>query len=182
MIRMLIALIGGIFLAMAYADAFPEGRPKQANVPIEDTPTDAPAPAPAPVLLASLKIETPPAPMPVNLLADHASAPFHTPMVVTSDGYLQVGGNNTAQPATDDSTPPPAVDEPTATVRYVTARRVNVRAGPSTDHAIAGGVEFGDAVEILSDPAAPWVHIRIQGAGVDGFMAGRFLQEIQPSG
>lgn len=176
MIRMLIALIGGIFLAMAYADAFPEGRPKQANAPIENAPTDAPAP----VLLASLKIETPPAPVPVNLLADHASAPFHTPMVVTSDGYLQVGGNNTAQPANEIS-PPPTVDTPSVPVRYVTARRVNVRAGPSTDHAVAGGVEFGDAVEILSDPAAPWVHIRIQGDGVDGYMAGRFLQEIQPS-
>ena len=67
-------------------------------------------------------------------------------------------------------------------VWYVNADRVNVRSGPSTQFAVVGQVALGDATEILTDPDEPWVKIRIQGDGIEGYVARRFLQDVEPNG
>jgi uncharacterized protein YgiM (DUF1202 family) len=69
-----------------------------------------------------------------------------------------------------------------AQVWYVNAEQVNVREGPSTAYGKVGKVAFGDAIEILSDPGDDWVRIRIQGDGVEGYIARRFLQDSEPNG
>lgn len=63
-----------------------------------------------------------------------------------------------------------------ATIAMVTGNRVNVRSGPSTDYAVVGQVTFGEAAEVLSDNNGGWVQIRIQGDGVEGFVAARYLE------
>ena len=47
---------------------------------------------------------------------------------------------------------------------------------------MVGQVAFGEATEILSDPEDGWVQIRIQGDGVEGYIAERFLQNTEPNG
>jgi len=69
----------------------------------------------------------------------------------------------------------------TATIRFVSSKRVNVRAGPSTQFEVVDQVLFADAVEIIGNTTDEWVHIRIQGDGVDGYMASRFLQVSAPT-
>jgi SH3-like domain-containing protein len=64
----------------------------------------------------------------------------------------------------------------------VNATRVNVREGPSTEFAVIDSVAFGVAMEILTDPDEEWVKIRIQGDGVEGYIARRFLQNSEPNG
>jgi uncharacterized protein YgiM (DUF1202 family) len=82
------------------------------------------------------------------------------------------------------ATPAPAVDlvvvkqTPQPILRQVTAKRVNVRSGPSTDYAVLDQVVRGEITMVISDPNADWVKIRIEGDGVEGYLAARFLTEL----
>ncbi len=72
--------------------------------------------------------------------------------------------------------------EPERIIWYVTGSRVNVREGPSTNYTVLGKVLYGDAAEIISDPNADWVKIRIEGDGVEGYIAKRFMTDVDPLG
>jgi hypothetical protein len=41
---------------------------------------------------------------------------------------------------------------------------------------------YGEAAEIVSDPNQEWVKIRIEGDGVEGYIAKRFMSETEPQG
>lgn len=58
--------------------------------------------------------------------------------------------------------------------RSVRVSSANVRGGPSTGYGVIGRVTLGEEVEVV-DMANGWVHIRIQGDGVDGWVAERLL-------
>lgn len=58
----------------------------------------------------------------------------------------------------------------------VTANRLNVRAGPSTGDGILGQITRGEDVLVLSDPAAAWVRIRVEGDGIEGWVARSLLR------
>lgn len=87
-----------------------------------------------------------------------------------------------------EPTPEPAIvvaevaPEPERIIWFVTGSRVNVREGPSTDYSVLGKVIRGDAAEIISDPDAEWVKIRIEGDGVEGYIAKRFMAVQDPLG
>ncbi|MBL4759141.1 MAG: SH3 domain-containing protein [Rhizobiales bacterium] len=68
--------------------------------------------------------------------------------------------------------------------RFVSLKsnRVNVRGGPSTNYEVLGKVVYGEAAEIISDPDADWVKIRIEGDGVEGFIMKRFMTDVDPLG
>jgi len=95
---------------------------------------------------------------------------------------------DTAEAPAPDAALPPSVAEEIETalsqsqVWYVNGEVVNVREGPGTSFQVVGKVVFGEATEILSDPEDDWVRIRIQGDGIEGYMARRFLQESEPNG
>ena len=72
--------------------------------------------------------------------------------------------------------------EPERLIWFVTGSRVNVRSGPSTNNEVMGKVLYGDAAEIISDPDADWVQIRIEGAGVEGYVMKRFMTDVDPLG
>ena len=63
-------------------------------------------------------------------------------------------------------------------LREVTAKRVNVRSGPSTSDAVLGQVVKAEIVRVLSNPNDAWVKISVEGDGVEGFMASRFLTTL----
>jgi uncharacterized protein YgiM (DUF1202 family) len=70
--------------------------------------------------------------------------------------------------------------EPEHIVWFVTGSRVNVRSGPSTDYAVLGKVVYGEAFELVSDPNAEWIKIRIEGDGVEGYIVKRLTTEQDP--
>lgn len=75
-----------------------------------------------------------------------------------------------------------ALPEPERLIWFVTGSRVNVRFGPSTQTEVMGKVLYGDAALIISDPESDWVKIRIEGAGVEGFIMKRFMTAVDPLG
>ncbi|MBV1867430.1 MAG: SH3 domain-containing protein [Marinosulfonomonas sp.] len=146
-------------------------------------------PTPAPKLLAAAvpdqtveQAETAPvaAPKPVIVARAPVTAHFTTPRLVLPDGTVQtVPAPVAAQIET--AAVAGGITNPPNTVRFVSNKRVNVRAGPSTQFEVVDQVLFADAVEIIGDANGEWVHIRIQGDGVDGYMASRFLQDAAPT-
>lgn len=76
---------------------------------------------------------------------------------------------------------PAAEPEPDLPVWYVAANRVNVRSGPSTDDPVLDTVRRDEAVLVVSDGGAEWVEIRIEGDGVTGYVAARYLTADAPA-
>ena len=92
---------------------------------------------------------------------------------------------NTPEPAYEPEkvaliTIPEPAPAPERIIWFVTGSRVNVREGPSTNYAVMGKVTYGEAAEIVSDPDADWVKIRIEGDGVEGFIMKRFMTDVDP--
>lgn len=110
--------------------------------------------------------------------------PFTTPMIVGPDGKLLAPSAAVAVVQQPIVQPQSELENSVAQyeVLFVSARRVNVRGGPSIDNSVVGSVAFAEAVQVLSDPTEPWVQIRIEGDGVEGFMASRFLTINDPQG
>lgn len=75
--------------------------------------------------------------------------------------------------AADSPAPAASVDE--REVWYVAARSVNVRQGPSTDSTVLGRLSNGEAVTVVAMEGAEWAHVLIEGDGIDGYVAARFL-------
>lgn len=68
---------------------------------------------------------------------------------------------------------PPAAQ---AALYSVTANRLNVRAGPTTAAPVLEQLTQGEQVLVLSDPAAAWVRIRIEGDGIEGWVSRKLLR------
>ena len=136
---------------------------------------------------------------PEAVTVERISTPFATPMVVAADGRL-IAEAVTEPEAVSDATdaaveavlaevagagePAEGADAtggaPALPVQFVTATRVNLRAGPGTDNAVIGQVEFADAVSVVALLDNGWAEIQIEGAGGTGFVAARFLADTPP--
>jgi len=66
------------------------------------------------------------------------------------------------------------------TIWYVTADSVNVRATPSTEAEVLGKLALGEATLMVQQVDAEWARIVIQGDGIEGFVATRFLAPVAP--
>lgn len=66
-----------------------------------------------------------------------------------------------------------------AKVMFVAAASANVRDGPGKDHAVIGRLSEGEAVLVVVDGEGPegWSLIRIEGDGLEGYIASRLLTE-----
>jgi len=64
----------------------------------------------------------------------------------------------------------------------VNARSINVRSGPSTNDAVIGRLVDGEAVLVVSYDTLVqgWSLVRIEGDGIEGYVASRLLTELQP--
>ncbi|WP_457649373.1 SH3 domain-containing protein [Profundibacter sp.] len=141
---------------------FTEVTPETAPVVVAaDQPVPAPAPEVTPVAMVT----------PVAVMTPVASPePAAEPFVAEAVAEVEA-----------EATPEPAA-EPERIIWYVTGSRVNVREGPSTNYTVLGKVLYGDAAEVISDPDADWVKIRIEGDGVEGYIAKRFMTDVDPLG
>lgn len=66
-----------------------------------------------------------------------------------------------------------------ADIRYVTADRANLRAGPGTGNSVVGQVRRGEKVEVLEDREG-WFRIRVPDQVATGWIFGEFLDESRP--
>lgn len=66
------------------------------------------------------------------------------------------------------------------TIWYVTANSVNVRAEPSTEADVVGKLASGEATLVVQAVDGDWARIVIQGDGVEGFVALRYLSPEAP--
>ncbi len=73
---------------------------------------------------------------------------------------------------------PASLDAPDMTLPEVTATRVNVRSGPSTNHEVLGQVHFAEIVQVISPVENGWVKISVEGDGVSGYMSANFLRAL----
>jgi len=62
-----------------------------------------------------------------------------------------------------------------ASLWVVTANRLNVRSGPSTGNPVVDRISRGEEVLVVSDSSAPWVRIRIEGDGIEGWVSRKLL-------
>jgi len=166
LIRLTILLMLCLFGAMYLADNLPVPAPK---------PVAAVEPANAAPVVVAVTLPTP-----TIVATDPDTAHFTAPRLVLPDGTLQAAPIAKAPPIKTVKVVQEKPDH-SATIRFVASKRVNVRAGPSTQFEVVDQVLFADAVEIIGDPTGEWVHIRIEGDGVDGYMASRFLQVSAPT-
>ena len=72
--------------------------------------------------------------------------------------------------------------EPAGKLAVVTSRSVNVRSGPSTSDTIIGRLTAGEQVLVVFEatPVDGWNLVRIEGDGIEGYVASRLLQDAAP--
>ena len=61
----------------------------------------------------------------------------------------------------------------------MTATRVNLRNGPSTQYNVILKLTQGTRVEILQEPGNGWVKLKVAENGRIGWMASRLLQKLE---
>ncbi len=146
-------------------------------------PLAAPEPAPAPVLAAA-----PPAPKPVAAApAPAETAPYVEPLrevvqsvaepvfTLSALGNESVPGENGAPLASE-----PAAETPANGIWYVNANSVNVRSAPSTEAEVLGRLTNGEAALMVAEVDGEWARIVIQGDGLEGYVALRYLTAEAP--
>lgn len=115
-----------------------------------------------------------PAPMAVATPRPQAAAPVvaaafipETPVMVQPAVVTQPAATAAPEPA------------PQGVVMRVAGPRVNVREGPGKDHAVIGRLTQGEEVLVLVAGEGPedWSLIRIEGDGIEGYVAARLLAE-----
>ena len=75
---------------------------------------------------------------------------------------------------------PEVPDGGEGTIWYVNASSVNVRAAPSTEAEVVGRLGSGEATLLVQTVDDDWARIVIQGDGVEGFVALRYLSAEAP--
>lgn len=80
----------------------------------------------------------------------------------------------------ENAASPEVPDGGDGTIWYVTASSVNVRAEPSTEAEVLGKLTQGEATLMVQAVDDEWARIVIQGDGVEGFVAMRYLSAEAP--
>jgi hypothetical protein len=66
-------------------------------------------------------------------------------------------------------------------VLYVAATSINVRKGPSTNDQVLGRLTRNEAVSLVRDAGDGWLQVRIEGDGIEGFVAARLMTDRAPA-
>lgn len=191
MFRLTAFLLAGLYLALLIGGA-DHG---QQRFGLRDAPGAAAAPAPVPVVEAA-----PAAPeVPVAVVAEApavalpqgvAAMPLVDPAAFQPDTATEVFSLAAAQDGLMDLVPDEAAaaalspdpgpqDESGHPVwAVVMANAVNVRSGPSTGDGVAGRLVQGDEVMLVGPETDGWVQVRVEGDGIEGFVAARFLSPV----
>ncbi|MGL4238339.1 SH3 domain-containing protein [Tabrizicola sp.] len=93
---------------------------------------------------------------------------------------LSAVGNEEVPAGAESEPAPEALAEGEGTIWYVNADSVNVRAEPSTEAEILDRLGSGEATLMVQAVNDEWARIVIQGDGVEGFVALRYLSPEAP--
>lgn len=131
-----------------------------------------PVPEPAPKAPAPVVAKAEPAPYvePKRELVTAVEEPVFS---------LAAVGNETP-PAAPEAPQPEVLAGGEGTIWYVNASSVNVRAEPSTEAEVVGKLASGEATLVVQAVNDDWARIVIQGDGVEGFVALRYLSAEAP--
>lgn len=98
----------------------------------------------------------------------------------TLDEAAETAAAETAQAAPSlyaDPTDGGALNAPEGSdIRIVRASSVNVRLGPSTGTEVVGKLYDGETVRVIGTADSEWVEVAIEGDGIQGYVAARFLE------
>ena len=189
MLRLTFLLCSGLFLVMllggrdfgqlrpGLAEAAAEAKavPVAAAVPAVETAALAPDAAAVvpdlamPVAVATVVV----APVTANpVVVTVAPAPVVEP---AGTGVFTLATYADAPVAT--ATPEASAD---GEIWYVAGNSLNVRSGPSTDDAVVGKLTRGEAMLVVAREGDEWARIKIEGDGIEGYVATRFLSAEVP--
>lgn len=185
MIRLLLVLCAAIFVTLQIggenAGAKPLGLIKHVAPLAAQSPENMPSRQPqAPAQIA----DAPRNPMLINAsMSDTEATPPSRAMTrpLTRPSLDRLSVESAAAVADDDLTAadaamPEGATQPGAQdVYYVKGRGVNVRARPSSRSAVVGKLGRGEAVTVVWVEPNGWARIRIEGDGIEGYMAKDFL-------
>jgi hypothetical protein len=187
MFKLLFGLCAGLYLALQFApdDGKLRDGLRGAYAPlVTDVPEpevarapDAPAPAAAPAAVA--RVTPPVAPEAATGVVSAAFVAPEAAAEVPQDGLtlaLPLVEAEDAEPAASPVQTAPG--EPL--VQYVIGSTVNVRSGPSADTESLGKLSRGEAVLVIATDTPGWSMIRIEGDGMEGYIASRFLGDAAP--
>lgn len=156
--------------------AFDDSVPEAAPVPLVEA---APEPEPEPQPL--------PEPLPEPLFAADPILPDQTApamVVALEDPVFSLASlGNESVPGEDGTALPeplPTADVAENAVWYVNATSVNVRSAPSTDAEILDKLALGEAALLVEQVDGDWARITIQGDGLEGYVALRYLSPEAP--
>jgi hypothetical protein len=194
MLRLTFLLCVGLFLALwiggrdlgqlrpglARAEAEAEAVVVTADVAAVETVVLAsavPVVTPEPAVAVATVTPEPEVAAPVLPVADVTPVPESPLPVAEENGVFTL--SNYADPVAET----PVAPEPAAEgeVWYVDGSSVNVRAGPSTDDEVVGKLSRGEATLVVWREGDDWARIRIEGDGIEGYVAMRFLSPEAPS-
>lgn len=202
MLRLTFLLCTGLFLVMllggrdfgqlrpglAQAAAEADAGPVTAAVPSVETVALAGDSVPVAVAAAKDVAVVAPvlaAPVPSTGKRAVASAPVTPADQVLTAASVSVPAEpeNTVFTLSDYADPAPEVVAEQASegeVWYVAGNSLNVRSGPSTNDQVVGKLSRGEAALVVWREGADWARIRIEGDGIEGYVAMRFLTPDVP--
>ena len=166
--------------ARAKAAPRPRAEPAAEVVLASATPEPAPVAEPEPVVEAPVvakmtpSVEVVPGREVVQLVEEpvFSLASYGNEPIPGADGA-------TAAVATETAAQPEALPGE-GTIWYVKASSVNVRSAPSTDAEVLGKLYDGEATLMVAAVDGDWARIVIQGDGMEGFVALRYLSPEAP--
>jgi Bacterial SH3 domain len=187
MLRLTVLLVAGMFLALLIAGQDRgQLRPGLANA-VADAPAD-PAPVAAPPAEVAAEVAPVGAPKPAPAKApepvasatpEPAPEPARDVVQVMEDPVFTLSALPTER-LQDAAAPDAPAADTAGQILYVTADSVNVREGPSTDASVVGKLGAGEAALVVADIDGQWARIVIQGDGMEGYVALRFLSSDAP--
>ena len=163
MIRLVFLLAAGLFAAMLIGGQ-DRGQVRFGLSVSKDAPLAPPVVVEEPVQQAAVEATVVnPAPTPIKKISFAPAAPVMVPQAAAIE-TVKVA----AQPTPD-----------AARILFVAAKSVNVREGPGKDFGVLSRLVRGEAVLVVSSGEGPdgWSLIRIEGDGVEGYVASRLLAE-----
>lgn len=158
------ATLAGIFLIMAMFGGPGQRQPAAIATPAAEPATPAPEPEPVPE----------PAQAPVELVQPAAQteeqvARFPGPDLVRSPEFARE----------EPEAPEDMLIGAEGAIMYVTASRVNMRAGPSTGAQVVTSLAGGTMVEALAPEQGGWINVRAP-SGDLGYVSAQFLSSTPP--
>lgn len=175
----LVMLIGGRDLGQVRQGLLTPPIHQPLNAPSSAIAETDKVPAPDVAMASFVPVATP---APAEAPAQAQPAPAAAVETVAAPASAEPAPAPVLEPAQDavfSLADTPAADA-SAALRWVSASAINVREGPGTSHGVAGRLTRGEAVTVVADAGDGWVRIRIEGDGLEGFVAARLLTDSAP--